>query len=300
MPRKWMLLVVGLGILVTVLLVAKPPGRSSSPPKLTTGSSDAWKTRLTSDSPEEAEAARQELIAAGPEALPVLRSLLKTDTSDSWVAGQLHLLVLEVLSEIGPPAVDAWPDVVTLLDSEDELVRCLAATTVPAIGTSAKDAVSPLTVLFERDRSVPVARALSEYQQQAAPAIPILVAVLGDPQLDTETRWNAARALGKIREAAVEAIPALVAHLRDQEPTVREHAAEALGDIGHLASYTAADLINVLNDDYVKVRRDAARSLGQINADPEIAIPALKPLLNDNEEIVRDAAQAAIKAIESK
>ena len=100
-----------------------------------------------------------------------------------------------------------------------------------------------------------------------------------------------------MRDAGTAAIPAIVKHLQDPAATVREHCAEALGDIGPAAMETVPDLVAVLDDPAVRVRRDAVRSLGQIGAPAGTVLPAIKPLLNDPEQIVRDAARTAWKAI---
>jgi HEAT repeat protein len=204
---------------------------------------------------------------------------------------------VEILGKIGPEADAASDTVLAALNDPDPHVRTVAAAALPKIGVPAAQAVPALIQRLEAEPGVVPGRALSEYRDQAIDALPALVEVLRNKELDSETRWNAARTLGKLGPGGTDAIPALVESLQDTAPTVREHAAEALGDIGRPASEAVPALVAVLSDSATRVRRDAVRSLGQIGPASRVAVAQIKRLLNDPEDIVRQAARDALQAI---
>jgi HEAT repeat protein len=256
-----------------------------------------WRRGLQSNDPVVKSGTREGLVQGGADAVPVLLELLDTAAEGDWQAAEVRWQAAEILGQIGEEAQTSSEKLLAALRDPDLHVRLVAATSLPQINAPADRAVPALQELLESDVSESVLRALSVYGPDAGPALEDLVGILADQTMETELRWNAARTLGKLREAGAKAIPALVEHLEDAEPTVREHCAEALGDIGPLALETVPNLLAVLDDPAVRVRRDAVRSLGQIGAPADQVLPAIKPLLNDPEEIVRDAARTAWKAI---
>ena len=255
-----------------------------------------WKLALVSDDPATKENAYKTLKDGAADSVGVLVALLG-EPDGSPAAAELRWTAAEILGKIGPPAKVAAQPMLAALDDRDLHVRSVAAAALPEIDTPAETAVPALQKLLPTATGRTAARALSKYRAAASPAIPLLVEMLNDKSLDSETRWNAARTLGKIGPAAKEAIPALVANLKDDVETVREHAAEALGDIGPVAKETVPALVDVLSDPAVKVRRDAVRSLGQIGPAAKEAVPAIQKLLADPEKIVQDAAQKALQLI---
>jgi HEAT repeat protein len=257
-----------------------------------------WRDVLISDDPLAREEARQQLVAGGSESTAVLVELLRASAGSEWDSAEVRWTSAEVLSEIGPAAGEAGgAALLAALDDPDPHVRAVSAKGLPAVGVPAEQAVPALVRLLQKEPTVVVVYALSEYGPDAAPSLERLVPILTNKELDTELRWNAARTLGKLREAGVDAIPVLVDSLADEAATVREHSAEALGDIGAPAKSAVPALIAVLADPATRVRRDAARSLGQIAPPADEAVPELKKLLKDPEAIVRDAALTAIRSL---
>lgn len=252
-----------------------------------------WKRELLSSDPAKHDRAYQTLQDGAGASVDVLIAILE----DSKAAAELRWKAAELLGKIGPPAKPAFPMLLASLSDSDPHVRNVAAAAIPEVDTPAASAVPALQKLLGSDAGRAAARALSKYKGDASPAIGELVKMLGNKELDTETRWNAARTLGKIGPPAKLAIPTLVDHLHDEAWTIREHAAEALGDIGPDAKDAVSALMEVLDDPETKVRRDAARSLGQIGPDALPAVPALKKLLDDPEKIVKEAAEKAIELI---
>jgi HEAT repeat protein len=252
-----------------------------------------WRERLSAEDPAQREAARERLASGGAEAVGVLTELLAAPESD-WQAAEIRWTAAELLAEQGPAAQSATAVLLRTLKDADPHVRRVAASSLPQIDAPSDKAVPALLALTRREPTVVSLRALSEYGEQAEEAIPALIELLNNQELETELRWNAARTLGKIRSAAVVAVPALVENLSDEAATVREHSAEALGDIGPAAKESVPALIAVLADPATRVRRDAARSLGQIGPSAVDAVPHLVKLIDDPETLVRDAARVAI------
>ena len=257
----------------------------------------AWSRDLRSTDPERQLAGLEQLSGGGSEAIAVLSELVTARGGSRWQAAEVRWRAAEILGGMGPAAEPAIPVLMQGLKDEDPHVRAVVAMALPAAGAPAGEAVPALTELLDTDIRLAASRALSEYGPQAQPALEKLVGILSDKGFDSEIRWNAARTLGKLRTAGLDALPVLVEHLQDGEPTVREHAAEAIGDLGPEARSAVPDLVGVLTDSYTRVRRDAVRSLGYIGTDARSALPAIEPLLQDPEQIVRQAAENAWKAI---
>ncbi len=256
-----------------------------------------WVQRLQSKDPATSEKARRALHRGASTSVPVLVEMVRYRSDDAWSAVKVRWLAADALGKIGIEAQSATTALVAALDDVDDHVRAVAACSLPAVDAPADQAVPALIRLVERDPSVLPIRALSEYGPEAREAVPELVAVLSDEELNSEIRWNAIRTLGKMHGEAMEAIPALVEQLQNPVPSIREHAAEALGEIGLLAQPTAAALLPLLKDTVPQVRRDAARSLAQIQASAAVAGASLQVLLNDPESIVREAAHTALQTI---
>ena len=256
-----------------------------------------WSQQLRSDDPNTSEEARQSLDEGGVASVPVLIELLDQSSDEEWGTAKVHWMAAEALGHIGVEARSATGSLIAAMDDVDLHVRAVAASTLPAVDAPAEQAVPALIELIQREPAVMPIDALSEYGPEAKAAVPTLVRLAGEDELNSEIRWNAVRTLGKIGAEAVEAIPALVEQLQNSIPSIREHAAEALGDIGPAAQAEAEALLPLLSDTVTKVRRDAARSLGQIQAPAEVAGEPLKKLLTDPEPIVCEAAQKALETV---
>ena len=256
-----------------------------------------WQRQLQSSDPVVVETTRAELKAGRRAATEVLRALLVTRSTGNWDTSTSRCTAAEILTTIGEEATAAGDDVISTLADPDIYLRRIAAGAVPALGVPASQGVPALLALLQRERSVEVLRALSEYGGEAHPALAELSKVLSDQSIPTEVRWNAARTIGKVRERAASAVPLLVASLQDDQATVREHSAEALGDIGPAAAESVPALVAVLTDTATRVRRDAVRSLGQIGPRAQPAVPDILKLLKDPEPIVQQAAQTALQTL---
>ena len=256
-----------------------------------------WQWQLQSNNPVAKAGARAALGAGRGTAVAVLRAMLTASSTASWNTSASRCAAAEILAAIGEEASSAGRDLTVTLEDPDPYLRRIAAAAVPAVGVPASQGVPALLKLLERERSVEVLRALSEYGREAHPTLQELAQVLSDNGLPTEVRWNAARTIGKVRERAASEVPLLVKHLQDAQATVREHTAEALGDIGPAAGESVPALVAVLVDPATRVRRDAVRSLGQIGAAAKSAVPEIVKLLEDPEPLVQKAAHTALETL---
>lgn len=250
-----------------------------------------WEHRLLAG-PAERSLARQALVEAGPDGVPVLVEILQSsdEAEARWTAA-------EILGELGPDASDASAALLNALDDPDPYVQSVAVQVIPEVGTPAGEAVPALAGLLDGEHAVEAARAISVYRSQATPALSKLVSVLTDPSRSTEARWNAARTIGKTGPPAIDTLPILVEMTRDSEATVRGNAAEAIGDIGPTAAAGVPALIEVLDDPSARVRHHAVRSLGYIGPAAVEAVPEIRKLLEDADSSVQSEARKALHAI---
>jgi hypothetical protein len=87
-------------------------------------------------------------------------------------------------------------------------------------------------------------RAAMALARREEPPVPVLVAMLDDPSL--ETRYGACQALAMQKERAAPAVPALAAALHHDDLWLRVKAAEALANIGAPAMSTVPELLKML------------------------------------------------------
>jgi HEAT repeat protein len=224
----------------------------------------------------------QILVTVGPEAVPALTKALK---DLDVVVGRD---VLQVLQLLGPQAKEALPALAETLRH-------------PQLGAAAAEAVAGI----------------------GSPAVPILL----DAVKDREARKNAFDALGRLGPAAREAIHPLVALLKDADAPTRsdvqsvlarmgkpvlpwvvaelkevdnEHVPGLIGALSQGAEgtrYTVPALVRLLRESDPRVRIRAAQQLGRMGPLARRAGPALEELRKDDSELVRRAAEDALKQL---
>ncbi len=252
-----------------------------------------WRRMLSGGPAAQAEA-METLEAAGSEAAPVLAAILGDRQRAS---AAVRCLAAELLGTVGAGAEDASVSLIAALQDPDKHVRSVASPALPTTGVPADVAVPALLDLLRREPNPVHVRALSEYRKAANPGLAVLEEILANPELDSETRWNAARAIGKVGAETPGAAASLAAALLYPTATIREHAAEALGDLGPLATKAVAPLAAVLDDPAPRVRRKAVRALGQIGQPSRAVLPQIQSLLKDSDDTVRKAAQQTLETI---
>jgi HEAT repeat protein len=178
---------------------------------------------------------------------------------------------------------DYWDDVAELLSEQRDRFPEL---------------VAPLTKAL-RDKLSPVrggaARALGAMGATAKPAVPELLASLGD---DGYVEWNGHEEV-LVRDKAAEALvrigpatlPGLLQAVTHNDVTVRACAARALGGMGGAA---VPALTKAFGDEHVRVRLAAAEALERIGPKATRARGALGAALRDPRLPVRIAAARAL------
>jgi HEAT repeat protein len=201
------------------------------------------------------------------------------------------------LKKMGPPAAEAVPELIAVLDDPEERVGQEA---VEALGQIGKAAVPALIDALVKATAWRVRRgaaaALSRIGPAAAGAVPTLINAVRGPKM--EIRRAAAEALGKIGPPAAEAaIPALVETLGGRATmAVLAAAAEALGAMGPAATTAVPRLTILLKDDRWQVGSAAAEALGKIGPTAADAVSELIAVALDSAKW-RPAVAAAIVAI---
>jgi HEAT repeat protein len=178
------------------------------------------------------------------------------------------------------------------LGDDEYEVRWRAAYALAQIGPPARDAV-PVLVGMLQDRPRVVSRyalyALGRIGPGAAAAVPQIVTAMQDPDNDSYFRHIGARALGRIGPLAEAGQPLLLAVIEKGDPVYRVEAALALWRISrHEAALPA--LIDVLQTGETHAAYQAAMALLEFGPQAAPAIPALVEALDSEDPDVRRAA----------
>lgn len=193
------------------------------------------------------------------------------------------------LRHAGAAARPAASGLIAALHDSDDVVRTHASRALMQIGL-----VDPAVIpgLVDGLRSKHPYNARHALIMLGAPASPVLVTALGDP--DAGVRQHAAAVLGKIRPVVSGVVPALIAMLeRDPDRQVRDRAGVALREIGEEsdeALYALARALAVRDG----VRSRAAWALGAFNRPEPAVLNELVHALKDSSREVRARAAHAL------
>ncbi len=304
--RRWFwIALAGVALLVGAAVAFDPAARIqgwfAAEPFYQDRSATAWRRDLRRMDEVEVTAATEALAAGGDSALPVCTWLLRHAPEP-----QVRSRAINAIQRMGKAAAPAGPDLVAALSDGDPLVRSAAAR---LIGDLAPDVVGAVPVLVGLFPDREAMRAVGEFKQKGAPAVPDLIELLS--HADAAVRRQAVRTLGRIGKSALAALPALIELVqRDPEPSVREFAAAVLGEFESImdsaderhpaASEILPALVKALGDSDGKVRLESVRALGRMEERAAAALDEVSALANDAEWPVRKEAMEAARKIGAK
>jgi outer membrane protein assembly factor BamB/HEAT repeat protein len=277
--------IAGLG--QAVALSQSPAAQTESSLSTTPARVGDWANRLRANDLKVRATAEAALVQGAARALPLLRRLLDPEHED------LHVVTLEIIRRIGPPAI---PLLVDLLRHESTSIRRDAVDALIDLAPQT-ESIQPALRRALRDEDSMVAgdaaRALGALGKRASPSVGALVRTLSHD--DPYVRVYAAEALASIGPDAASATNALANALGDPIPGVRWAACEALASIGPAAQSAVPQLIEALEDEFLYVRIFAAGALGRIGPKAQSAREALRAAADDPR--LRNDAEWALSQI---
>jgi outer membrane protein assembly factor BamB len=213
------------------------------------------------------------LVQEAPRSLPLLRRFLGSGNED------LHVVTLEIIRRIGPPAISLLVDL--LRDEQISIRRSAVDTLIDLAPHTERIQPALRRALKDGDSMVAgdAARALGALGHRASPSVGALVTTLSHE--DPYVRIYAAEALASIGPQAAAATKELSRAVGDPTPGVRWAACEALAGIGPAAESAVPQLIEALEDGFLYVRIFAAGALGSIGPKAQTAREALRAAAND-------------------
>lgn len=223
-------------------------------------------------------------------------SLLTTDLDDHYRMVRFGAAVgLFALASTEPTVVHA---LAARLDVErDPWVRGAIAKAIAAAGTAAEPALPALTRAVFNPDGRSTRQVFSALGAVGAPALPLLVAALGDGARFGKNRERvvASYAVDTLIDIEIPMASRLGAALRDGSAPQRQGAAKVLGAHPAEAATATPLLAAALKDGDAGVRREAATSLGKLASASANALPPLVEVVADPDPGVRDAAIDSLK-----
>jgi HEAT repeat protein len=198
------------------------------------------------------------------------------------------------LGEIGPPAREAVPSLLTAYRDFAPAFRGYVVRALGKIGSASREVIQALSESITtsgKSECVAECSALGDLGPAAESAVPVLIKAMENPVL----RRAAAEALGKIGAPVADVVPALTFRMQDADRGVRLTVAESLGRIGPAARDATERLIAVANSDGDGlVRVHAANSLMAMTRDPAHSIDVLCKCLSHADGPVRKLAAESL------
>ncbi|HEX4142021.1 MAG TPA: HEAT repeat domain-containing protein [Pirellulales bacterium] len=286
----------------------------------------------TADAPTKSQAAKAPPAAATDNSVPPrsVDELVKAAMTGSVSSRED---AIDDLTDLGPKAKAAVPQLTELLKAKEPGVRWRSARALGAIGPGAADATAALAAaLDDPDHHVRshAAYALGTIGPASQKYVKALVARITDE--DPHVRRAAIRAIDRLHPDSDEVVPAVAAALSAADPSVALAAVQSLATYGEKALPTAIKVLSdakpkskarywacvllaefgpkaetavdplteALSDEDVGIRMQAALALGQIGPAAKNAVPALMLTLDDSLMGVRYTAAYALGLIGDK
>jgi HEAT repeat protein len=207
-------------------------------------------------------------------ALPALISALETS------AGEARAQVAGTIAKIGPPAKDAFPTLLEILEHAMELdEKSPVSVNMSMYGYAVETAMASIAGITRANAPDDVRFWQLWWEAQElveAGDIDGLLAMMED-EADPWAIWHAADALGTLSDTVGEAIPALIEALNHPNEDVRKAAVRALGRIGLEDQEAMRALVSKLDD------RDIGLTLRNVLREIDLpAIPALIEKASEN------------------
>lgn len=167
----------------------------------------------------------------------------------------------------------------------------------------------------DQDKAIEALEMLALYKNAAEPALPKIVALLGEERVilrerahealealgaisvapltkalshkDVQFRWWAVLTLRNLGKAARPAVPKLIELLKDKDSSLRSMSALALGQIGGPSKTLVPALLARLDDKARDVCANAAQALAQLGPTAKSAVPELAKRLGEAKEARR-------------
>lgn len=225
----------------------------------------------------------------------------ETSPNEDWLTRRRRLdslLRLQAAVMIGDPGqAEAVRMLAEALSAPENDVRELAAAGLSELGPDAQIALPELIKAVQDESAVVRRRALRAIgfigQNAADDALSCLIAATEDD--DESVALQAVATIGDLGPAAAPAIPALMSAIWTGNVRRRAVAGASMMRIGAAA---VPSLMQSLQHPAAEVRSKVAHLLAQIGPAAAEARPALQNLLNDRDDAVRAEAAAALKRLE--
>ena len=244
---------------------------------------------LKQPEPAQRAAAASALGAMGRAAADAIKPLFTLATASD---APVQAAALRALVALQAPPAQLKPLLQTALASPVPELRKTGAAGLAALGGAASLGVDGLRELLADDDAagrLAAVRAFGELAAEAAPAVPDLIARLGDAPLQSA----AMEALGKIGAPAAPAVPRLLEIAQNSANDVRATALTTFAGIGHAAAPALPMIYAALRDPSPELRVPAVPALSRVESDDAKIIAALTTALSDEiGRVRRPAAQA--------
>lgn len=239
----------------------------------------------------DAVSAFQTLGDTATPAIPELRKLMFA-TQDE----QTSRRAMQSLAGIGTPAVQALTRALTNF-AAPESFRDNAVEALAQMELQALPAV-PVLVQWLQDTNKEVVAIAITALGELALWPDIVVPALTNKLSEEDVRRDVMEALGSFEKGGAPAIPHLLAFLGDSQTQTVAAAASALGDIGEQPDMVTPALAKLLTEHPDEtVRAAAAASLSQFGERARPAVPILRAALENPNKDVRDSAMSVLEAI---